>query len=70
MVKAKRSVPELLFAGAGLITVAFMAYSTGGNYIFAVGFLIIPAIVLVIFFPLPIFLVFVASFPFNVFRFL
>ncbi len=66
MIKEKRSGPELLLTGAGLITVAYMAYLTGGNYIFAVGFLIIPAIVLVIFFPLPIFLIFVASFPFNV----
>jgi putative inorganic carbon (HCO3(-)) transporter len=66
MAKGTRIRADHLFTGAGLILVAFMAFLTGGSHVYAVIFLIVPAILLVIFFPLPIFLLFIASFPFNV----
>ncbi len=57
---------DMLLTGAGIILVAYVAYLSGVHQAYALGFLLIPAVILVIFFPLPLFLIFVASFPFNV----
>jgi len=57
---------EIFLTVAGLLLVGYIAYLSGENHLYAVGFILIPAILLVIFFPLPLFLIFVASFPFNV----
>ena len=57
---------DLVLALAAVVSVAYVAYLSGENHLYALGFLLIPGILLVIFFPLPLFLIFVASFPFNV----
>lgn len=66
MTKESGKQANLLFTGAGVIMVGYLAYLTGMNHLYAVGFLLVPAILLVIFFPFPLFLLFIASFPFNV----
>lgn len=57
---------NLLFTGAGIITVFFLAYLTGVHHLYAIGFLLVPAIILVLFMPVTLFLIFIASFPFSV----
>jgi O-antigen ligase len=66
MTKESADKGNLLLTGAGIIYICYIAYLTAANHLYAVGFLLFPLILLVIFFPLPLFLLFVASFPFNV----